>query len=168
MEKIYFGEFNRQYDNNGNLIYFKYKDFVDEVNKDDYEIIEVWKDYDENGNCIKIEESSGFTCIMKYDDRNNLICKDTGLIETYEYDENNNLIHFKNSAGYQSWNSYNEKGEVTYFRDNVGRQRWKDYDENGNCIFERVNNEVAIWHECRTFNDKNEIIYSSAVDIRKE
>lgn len=63
----------REYDENGNLIYFK-DNFADKN-------YEEWREYDENGNLIRLIDSNGNEVINKYDENGIKI-----LDDVYEYE----------------------------------------------------------------------------------
>lgn len=80
-----------EYDENGNLIYFK--DFYYRPNNSDSdEGYEEWYKYDENSNLVHHENSDGEA-------------------EWYKYDENNRVIYGRDTTGLQVWLKYDENNE---------------------------------------------------------
>lgn len=99
------------------------------------DIIEVWKDYDENGNLILYKDTEDTWIEFKYDDQNNMIYfKDhINLRESWHrYDDKNRLIYRKDSDGkVQQW-EYNPL--CTHYKDNTGYETWITYNKYGKPI----------------------------------
>jgi len=126
--------YEKQYDNNDNLVFCKNSIFTQiweyDKNKNithtkvtyPHFTFEIWYEYDENNNLVLTKDSNGFTITCKYDANNNLIYKhesysDNGVF-TYEYDDKNNLIkqiltYFENGEKVaNTWNYIYENGRL--------------------------------------------------------
>ena len=65
-----------------------------------------------------------------------MIHKKTSDGVEYWYNTNGDEIHFKVSAGYESWTEYDSNGNKIHHKDNDGFEYWREYDANGNMIHE--------------------------------
>jgi len=63
--------------------------------------------------------------IEKYDDRGNIVYYEasTGYKIWYEYDENNNCVHYRTSEGHEEWHKH-DKGYMT----NITQQEFKQIE----------------------------------------
>jgi len=72
----------KEYDENKNLIYFKYLNGVKQ-----------WIEYDEYNNCIHSKYSNGYEYWYRYDENNNIHYKSNNGYESwYKYDKDNEQI----------------------------------------------------------------------------
>ncbi len=93
-----------EYDNNGNLIYFKHFDGNEYLYK-----------YDKNNNHIYTKGSDGFEYWG-------------------EYDENNNEIHFKNTDGLENWAKYNnENNRIIITKQEFENIKIREYNSRTKC-----------------------------------
>ena len=109
-----------RYDNAGNRLYLDssgnytpisrpWEPYSDELFQKDYNNLEIYCDYDENGNMIP----------------------GTQYIE--EKDKNGNILHYEHQNGFRYWKEYDEKGNIIHYKDSNGKEYWYEYEyyENG-------------------------------------
>ena len=78
--------------------------------------------YDNNGNKIYYEDSTGYWFKYEYDANGNNIYQENtdGLWVKKEYDTNNNLIYWEYSTGYWGKREYNSNGKIIYHETSDG------------------------------------------------
>ena len=93
--------------------------------------------YDQNGNKIYYETSSGFWEKREYDTNGKLIYREdsNGYWAKYVYDQNGNRIYYENSDGYWAKYEYDTNGKLIYFEKNNGFWVKYEYDTNGKLIY---------------------------------
>ena len=63
-----------------------------------------------------------------------------------EYDNNGNQIHFKDSAGYETWREYDNNGKLIHSKDSDGYEACREYDSNGKLIHSKNSNGYEEWY----------------------
>lgn len=119
----------RDYDDNGNLIY--YKDF-----KENFEIA---YEYDNSDN--------GDGYVRTVSKRNNKYYNS----EIYEY-KNNKTIHHKlefsdGYMNYEEWWDYDENGNMTHYKDSEGKELRYEYNNHNDRIYSIDQDSNEKWYE---------------------
>lgn len=108
----------KKYDERGNLIY----------HKDDLGI-EMWHEYDKNGN-------------ETYYKRHTPLSDSKDFIRRISYDKNGNRVAYVDSDGHKIIYRYTENNKLAYKCDNSGHQNFYYYDDQGELIYEKVLQEI--------------------------
>jgi len=93
--------------------------------------------YDDNGNEIYCEYSSGYWVKQEFDDNGNYIYFENSDRYWYkkDYDSNNNQIYYETSDGFWSKCEFDVNGNRIYYENSNGYWFKKEYDSNGNRIY---------------------------------
>lgn len=93
-------------------------------------------EYDENGRCVKINESDGDVWFYKYDNNGNVIekAKGTGETYTFDYDDKGRKLREVDADGSTWLWEYDKKGNVSKITYPSGCFVLYEYDENNNLL----------------------------------
>ena len=74
---------------------------------------------------------------IKYDDKGNLVYIEdsSGFWERYVYDKNNNLVYYEDLSGYWYKKEYDDKGNLMYYENSSGFWERYEYDNENNLIY---------------------------------
>lgn len=141
-------------DKNGNEKFFEYGDFGI-IYRKGYEEpdLEEFFTYDEYGNEIKYENSKGFICEMRYDNKNRVIANwDTnGNKNLYEYDEKDRIIYqeINDKIARKTIYQYGELQNFTYTYNSENDSitiEYRDY-KNGYKLYRTLEDGTEQWFQ---------------------
>lgn len=94
------------------------------------------REYDKNGNVIKLTDSNGRVILFEYDDHNNVIKKTypSGGVHQFEYDQYGNIIKRNTSSGRIILYEYDKHGNMIKNINSNGNSTECEYDQRGNMV----------------------------------
>lgn len=128
-----------KYDHNGNIIYQKFKDGE-----------ERWTTYDDRGNILTGESTTGFKFLQEYDDRDLEIHRKMGDGKEYwfDHDDDGKLIRVRTNFGIETVYKYDEYGREIHRQRSDGGFQSRKYDSMGHEIyFHDSDSGVTTTHE---------------------
>lgn len=107
--------------------------------------LEVWYEYDDDGNCIKETNSLGSVIIYSYNEKNQVVRVDISTEENeafqaFEYNEDGNMSCYTYNEEdwiYKEWYEFDSMGNVVYQQDSLGECIQYAYDKYGNLLYTR-------------------------------
>lgn len=153
-------KFIKKFNNDGNLLYIKYENDVNDKEKFKTLYLEYY-DYDENGNNIYVIYNGEYQVWKKYDKNNRIteIQSSYNNIETYIekiYYKSDKEIYSIDSKGNIKITKYNENNDMIYYYETNSKEIIIDYIYDKNIKIAKYNNGVI---EITLYNDYNNEIY---------
>lgn len=152
-------KFIKKFNNDGNLLYIKYENDVNDKEKFKTLYLEYY-DYDENGNNTYAIYNGEYQVWKKYDKNNRIteIQSSYNNIETYIekiYYKSDKKLYSIDSKGNMKITKYNENNDMIYYYETNSKEIIIDYIYDKNIKIAKYNNGVI---EITLYNDyKNEL-----------